>query len=134
MHPTVSQYAGALRELTEDASPEAIAELTRNFVAWLRRRGELRKAEAVVRRLAALEAEAGGRLAVTAITARTPEPKTQKDILHLAERLFPDREIALISAVDPTVLGGVRLQTEESLYDATLAHKLQAFKRFLLKA
>ena len=38
------------------------------------------------------------------------------------------RDVYLREVVDPSVLGGIRLQTADASYDATLAHKLNGLR------
>jgi F0F1-type ATP synthase delta subunit len=69
MRPTVSQYAAVLEELSSGADTKNISEIAKNFLGFLRRRGEADQAAAILDRLEKMEREKAGRLAVTVVTA-----------------------------------------------------------------
>lgn len=134
MHPTVSQYAEALGELTANASQEETAGIAENLFGLLKRRGEEKKMGAIVQYLEKNEAAKAGRLSVTVVTAYEAEPETRVLLTRQAEQIFPDKKIELRYEVDRTMIGGALFRTDETLYDATLAREVQTLKNSLLKA
>ncbi len=130
MRPTVSQYARALEELQAEMKPHALVE---SLKGWLRRRGEEKKfpliLKALERRLLAEEKK----LMVTAVTAHELDHSTEATIMKKAKELFPHQMIELESRIEKEVVGGVKLQTEEALYDATVRTSLKLLKNSLLK-
>ncbi|MDP3957072.1 MAG: F0F1 ATP synthase subunit delta [bacterium] len=133
MRSTVSQYAEALEELTEHATPEKVQMIIENFRGLLRRRREGKKMGAVVKRLEKMEAEKKGQVTVTVTTAHEADKETKQRLLSQAERLFPHKKAELQYVINKNVIGGAVFSTDEVLYDATLATELKELKKILKK-
>ena len=69
-------------------------------------------------------------LPVTAVTAL---PLTQEQSLRLTDKLarITGKNIELINRVDPSVLGGMRLDYDGKRLDDTVAHRLEAVRSLL---
>lgn len=134
MHPTVSQYAEALEELGRNVSREESVRIADNLSGLLKRRGEERKLEEIVAYLEKSESEREGRIVVTAVTAYEARPENRVALARQAQKIFPGKKIDLRYEVDRDLIGGVRLQTDEILYDASLSRAVRDLKHSLLKA
>lgn len=134
MHPTVSQYREALQELTAGASQEEAAGIAENFFGFLKRRGEEKKMDAIVKSLERSEADKENRVSVTVVTAFEADRETKAALAHQAEKLFSNKKIELRYEVDREMIGGALFRTDERLYDATLSNEVRALKNSLLKA
>jgi F-type H+-transporting ATPase subunit delta len=133
MRPTVSQYAEVLEELSRDSGAE-VQEVAKNFLGFLKRRGETKKLASIVRRLEERAQEKSGELSVTAVTAHPASAETKTLLAEVAEKVFPEKKIDLIYQTDENVIGGVLLRTREALFDATLATRAKALKQALRKS
>lgn len=134
MRPTISQYARSLEELSRGAAGERVAVIVKNFIQFLKRRGEEKKLPAILKQLQKMEADMDMRVAVTAILAHEADEATKKKLFLRAEKLFPEKKIELSYAIDTDVIGGVMFRTDEVLYDATLSNEIKSLKKSLLKA
>lgn len=134
MHPTVSQYAQSLEELSLGKTGDEIVSLSRNFFALLRRRGESKKIPAIIHHLEAIQDEKEGRMNVTAVLAHTADGETKKKIILEAQKLFPGKNVTIEYRIDNTIIGGVRFYTEEFLYSATVVDALASLRQSFLKA
>lgn len=134
MRVTPSQYALVLEALLSEKKKEEREIIIKKFIGYVSRERQQKKFPAILKHFEKLENERTGRLPVTAMIAHAISAAVEKKIRHKAESLFPDKKIALAFVVDQAVLGGVRLQTEEVLYDATLAAQLKILKQQLLGA
>jgi len=132
MRPTVSQYAQALTELMD--SPVKGDMLARNFIGWLKRRGETKKLPAIVEQMQKMEREKDGKLSVRAITSHEIAAETKEKLAEQAAALFPGKRIELHHEINSDLIGGVELRTEEMLYSATIRAELDSLKKSLLKA
>lgn len=121
MRPTVSQYAQALQEFISDAKPEKVAEISKNFLAFLKRRGEEGKVDSIFKRLEKMEDEKSGHVTVKAITAHELSESMKSSLVTKAQNIFPGKKIELLFSVDPKIIGGAKLRSDEMLYDASLA-------------
>ncbi len=133
MRLTVTQYAQALEELGNDSSSD-VASITQNFFGLLKRRGELGIAPLVVAQMERNAQKREETLRVKAVTAHQVSPDTRGTIERLAETVFPKRTLQFEYKIDERVIGGVRLETDEVLYDATLVSKLASLKKVLSNA
>jgi F-type H+-transporting ATPase subunit delta len=132
MHPTVTQYAQALEELSADAPVDA-STLVANLARSLKRAGQTQLLPAILSELTAREALGAGVLAVRVVTAYEADQATRKQLLHQAEALFPGKKIETTFETEQSVIGGVRFETATMLYDATLATKLAQLKKSISK-
>lgn len=74
--------------------------------------------------------EDNGILPVTAVTAAALTGAQRRKLIRKLEDLT-DKEVRLTNRVDPTVLGGVRLQFAGRLIDGTAVHRLEAVGKML---
>ena len=132
MRPTVSQYAEALESLSRDGM--GVENIIENFLGFLKRRGESAKGVVIMKQLEKRAAEQSQGISVTVVSAHDPEEETKALLMKKAEVLFPGKSIEARYEVDSSLLGGVRFQTEEMLYDATVSAELRALKTALHKS
>lgn len=133
MRPTISQYARSLEELSRDATKEAVSDIAKNLMEFLKRRGEGKKLGAILKQLEKIEAEKEGRTRVTAILAHEADQVTKKKLSLQAEKLFPGKKVELSYMIDTALIGGVVFRTDEVLYDTTLVTELGELKKALNK-
>lgn len=131
MHPTISQYAQALEELTERAASEKVAEIAENFFGFLKRCGEEKKMDAIMKSLEQCEADKENRVSVTVVTAHAATKGIKEKLAVKAQKLFPNKKIAMRYEVDADAIGGALFRTDERLYDVTLAAELKTLKNSL---
>ena len=131
MHPTISQYAEALEELTQGAAAGHVADVAKRFLGFLEHRGEQEKIGAIVRHLEKAAAQRDDRVSVAIVTASEATEENKNTFARVADKLFPEKKVTFRYAVDGAVIGGARFSTEELLYDATLAARLRALKNTL---
>lgn len=127
MRPTVSQYAEALETLSKEGMNTQ--ELIKNFLSFLKRRGDADKAVAVMEQLEKRAMLQSGTLSVDVVTAHELEEGTKVLLVKQAERVFPGKTVHLEYTVDASVIGGARFRAEETLYDATILAGLDALKK-----
>lgn len=64
-------------------------------------------------------------MVVASVTSARPLDTSLRQTI---EKQVGAKQLYLREIVDPKVLGGVKLQTPDASYDATIAHKLQALR------
>jgi F-type H+-transporting ATPase subunit b len=128
-----SQYEEALKKLLADTDHKKTS-VNQNPPGFSKIRGEEKKMSAIVKHLEKIEAEKEGRISVTVVTAREVAKEIKNKLAAQAAKLFPDKKIELRYEIDSEVIGGVLFRTDETLYDATIAGKLQTLKNSFLKA
>jgi F-type H+-transporting ATPase subunit b len=128
-----SQYEEALKKLLVNTAHKKTS-VNQNPPGFSKIRGEEKKMSAIVKHLEKIEAEKEGRISLTVVTAREVAKETKNKLVSQAAKLFPDKKIELRYEVDQEVIGGILFRTDETLYDATIAGKLQTLKNYFLKA
>lgn len=101
-----------------------------NFLKILTEKGYMRHFHACCEAYRALYNQDNGILPVTAVTAT---PLSEAQSVALVEKLgrITGKTIALENKIDPTVLGGVRLDYDGKRVDDTVSHRLDAVRSML---
>lgn len=133
MRFSLRQYAVALLELEKEVTPEQAHEAGNKFVAWLRRRGEGKMLGAIVAAAEKRIREQSGVVGVTITTAHTADAATRSVLAAQAEKIFTAKKIDASFMTDANVIGGVRMQSEEILYDASFSTSLKKLETSLTK-
>lgn len=133
MRPTVSQYAMSLEELSLGATKENVTLLAESFFRLLKRRGDWKKKDAILKYVEKLNAEKEGRITVTVVLAHAPDDETKESLSLRASALFPHKKVSLEYTINTEMIGGAVFRTDEVIYDATLRAQVINLKKSLLK-
>jgi F-type H+-transporting ATPase subunit delta len=126
-NPTIA--ASQRMELVAD-SPNIVDPEATNLAKLLIESNRVRDIEAIVDEYERLADEAAGRVRAIVTTAIELDPQDRSRIAReLSARL--NKEVKLQVAVDPRILGGLRLQYGDHVIDGTVATKLQQLRRRL---
>lgn len=101
-----------------------------NFLKILTEKGYMRHFHDCVESYREKYNQAGGILPVTAVTAC---PMTEVQVQKLTEKLhaITGKQIELVNKLDPSVLGGIRLDYDGKRVDDTVSHRLDAIRQML---
>jgi F-type H+-transporting ATPase subunit delta len=126
-NPTID--AGRRMELISAAPHVADAETT-NLAKLLIESGRVSEISGIVDEFERLADEEAGRVRATVTTAVELNAVERDEVAEQLSRRL-GREVRLEVAVDPRILGGLKLQYGDRLVDATVATKLQQLRRRL---
>lgn len=113
------QVASVLAE--KSFSAEEIAA----YLLETKRTGELNS----IAREIILDRAEQGIVEANAISARELTSETREEVTSQIRKLYPNaKKIILNEQIDPTVVGGVRLEFPDSQLDLTIRNKLNRFK------
>lgn len=101
----------------------SLQSLIDQVAAYLSESGRLREADLVVRAIEDVLAERG----IVVATVTSAHALTDQERNHVSALIGADR-IELREIVDPTLLGGIRVETPGAKLDATLHHNLTALR------
>ena len=101
-----------------------------NFLKILTEKGYIRHFPHCVKAYGELYNQDNGILPVTAVTAVAMSDQ-QKAKLSEKLRAITGKHIELVNRIDPTCLGGVRLDYDGKRVDDTVSHRLDAVRRML---
>ena len=113
------------RKVAAHLADELIAgkRVTNKLAAYLIETKRTRELELFVRDIKAALAERGVLLADVA-SAREIASETKNTITDYLKKKTGAKDVHLQTTVDPTLLGGVRIETPDERLDSTLRHKL----------
>lgn len=69
-----------------------------------------------------------GHVEATVTTARPLDPSLKKEVIAYIAQMESVTDIALHEAIDPTILGGVIIETPRKRFDASVATKLKRLR------
>jgi ATP synthase F1 delta subunit len=127
--PTRSQIAAAIVKLIERShDTKKLAKAIASYLAENRATKEL---DAIMREVTRLRAERG--VAEASVTSAFPLSNSlRRDIEALISKDTQAKTIVLNEVVEPSVLGGVRVETGETQLDATIQSSLHKLKRAIV--
>ncbi len=104
-----------------------------NFIRLIVERGRMTHYAAIVSSMSALRDEAEGRLRGTAYSAH-PLTADQRQRLTAKVRAATGHEVKLKEVVDPSVIGGLRVEIAGKVYDGTVRRELEKMREAILHA
>lgn len=120
------QWENALRR-TDPKEWDAVSD---RMVRTVMARGGVRSLKAVGEAMETLNAAAPA-LPVTLVCARDLDDKTER---HILNQLFGDQEVTVIKKIDPALIAGVIVRTEDKQWDLSVRHQLERLKRSIVEA
>jgi F-type H+-transporting ATPase subunit delta len=129
-NPTIPTAArmGLISDAPHEFDPEAT-----NLARLLIESNRVKEVQAIAQAYEALADEAVGRVHATVTTAVELQPEERDRVSdELSKRL--GKEVRIEVVVDPSILGGLKLQYGDHLIDASVATKLQQLRRRLADA
>ncbi|MFA4831077.1 MAG: ATP synthase F1 subunit delta [Patescibacteria group bacterium] len=127
MKNTNTQYAVALYEVTKDLIGADLTAAIENFVKVLSRDHKLRQANAII---AEFERYAKKQAGVVSIEI-TSAGKLDNAVTNKIKKVFGDK-VEAEEMVDKSLIGGVRIMTEDRILDGSIKTQLQNMKRQLV--
>ncbi|MEK9173816.1 MAG: F0F1 ATP synthase subunit delta [Patescibacteria group bacterium] len=128
MRLSIQQYALALRELLQEGGKEKALS---NFKAYLTKRGEgakfIQVLEEAIRQVEVAEN-------IEKLVVFTKYAVTTKERGTLEKKiatLYPGKKLDLTYVLDESLIGGFRVQGQNTSYDHTIAHSLNQFSQTL---
>ncbi|MBP6889139.1 MAG: F0F1 ATP synthase subunit delta [Candidatus Moranbacteria bacterium] len=131
MRLSIRQYAQALLDLEREQAAGEAAKGSARFCAWLSRRGETKKLGGIIREAERLIREQSGVTLIHITTAYQTDEALRMTLKKQAAAVFAGKTIEAFFGVDARLIGGVKMQSEEIFYDATLATRFNQFGKNL---
>ncbi len=128
MQLTPLHYAHAWYEALQEAKPEQQEAISQAMLRRLQREGKLNLLGQIVDTIKDLDALSSNKAFVTATVAHVLDEKVLE---KLAKDLFNVEEVELSVETDPSLLGGVVLETKNIRWDLSTKHQLEQLKSSL---
>jgi len=109
-------------------------DLARAFACFLHQKRLSRRAGKILRALDQYVEKESGVVAATATSARALSDSERQRVVATAAELLgnPGRQVAIEFCEDPGVIGGLRLETGDTRYDATVARAIRELRSSLI--
>ncbi len=128
MRLSIQQYALAVHELLQEGGKEKV--LT-NFRAYLLEKGEGEKFTEVLKEVIR-QVEAKENIERLTVVTKHAVPSTERGALEKKiATLYPGKLLDLNYTLDESLIGGFRVQGQNTSYDETIAHTLNQFSQTL---
>lgn len=124
---TPKQYAVALHQTTAGLSGKPLEEVLKQFVLLLARDHNLKQANSIINEFIHYSKKAEGIAEIEITTAGNLDEKTIENI----KKSFGDKVEATIK-IDKTILGGIKIRTEDRILDASLKTQLLKLKESII--
>ncbi len=131
MRLSIRQYAEALLSLEQEIGTGSAEKVGKSFLERLSRTRETGKLSRIVREAEQLVREREKSVEVTITTAHTADTKTKALLIRQAENIFPGKKIEASFMTDTDLIGGMKIQSGEVLYDASVRQELSELKKTL---
>lgn len=122
-----NEYGKILYSLTVQKKGRELSSALEVYTNFLIKERVLRRIDVIIEKFLDVARVRSGAQTVTLTTARELTNKTKKIIEDIIGKHNEFREV-----VDPSVLGGIRLRIDNTIYDATIATNLKRLKHTIL--
>lgn len=127
MAMTPKQLATAYLKATESCEEKELEEISKQFVTYLKKHYLLGKTHAI---LAAIDQAWKEQYGVSQVKITTAYPLTKKSLQALEKAAHG---ASVETFVDPTLIGGARLQIDDRILDGSIQGQLSSLKQILLE-
>ncbi|OGE81081.1 MAG: ATP synthase F1 subunit delta [Candidatus Doudnabacteria bacterium RIFCSPLOWO2_02_FULL_48_8] len=131
MKYTPKQYAATLMEVIDQTAPKDIDAVLDNFVAALRENNDLRMFDVITTEFHKLELAKKGITEVDVASVHPLNRDNEQAILDALNKLVKG-EVKLKSRVDENLIGGVVIQVEDKVIDASVKTQLSNLKGYIV--
>ena len=124
---TNKQLAQALYEITAGVKGEKLSKAVEEFAKLLMRSHKMTRADNIIAEFERYSKKQSGILEIEVQSAR----KLDEKILNHLKKVFGD-EVEASESVDESLLGGIRVRTEDKILDGSLKTQLNQLKQSLV--
>ncbi len=124
---TIRQYAQSLYQITRNAAPKQLPEITKQFLFLLTRHHQLNKIDFIIKEFDQYAKEQEGIQEITIESASTINSENLQNI----KKIFGGENTIVHSTIKQNIIGGMRLISKNLIFDATLKKQLQKLKEHL---
>lgn len=133
MRLSIPQYAQALLELEKGLGEDVAKAAGLKFFSWLNRRGEGKKIGKIVKEAERILKAQSGVTDVVITTAHETSEATKELLRAQAGGVFAGQSVDVRFATDANLIGGVKMRSDEILYDATLSTSVRKLRAALTR-
>ena len=129
---TAKNYAHALFESLSDTNPKDADKILDNFVKVLAENNDLRLFEEISSEFHRLELQKKGIKEVEITSASPINKENEQMILHELNKIVKG-DFEVKKKIDEKIIGGVMIQVDDKMLDATVKNQLEELKKDLMQ-
>lgn len=133
MKISITQYAKALFELTENKSQEEVLNIVKNFAETLKTEGQLRNTGKIIEKFTEIYNAANGIVEAEVVTASGMEQETRDKVEKLVKEKYQAKEVVIRNVVDNEIKGGIIIRVGDEVMDGSVESQLKKLKNILSK-
>ena len=123
---TPKDYALALYKATREVSAQDLKSILKQFAGLLFRAGQMKQVDEIIAELVKYDKQQAGIIDIKITSAR---PLTAK-LVNEIKKVFGTK-VESVEEVQAELIGGIKIQTEDTIFDASLKKQLQSLKQAL---
>ncbi len=123
---TPKDYAVALFQATKDAKGDNLRGMLEQFASLLFRAGQVKQADKIIAEFIKYTKKQSGVIDIEIASARPLTAKLVEEI----KKAFGNK-VEATEKIEPELIGGVKIRTENEIFDASLKKQLQVLKQAL---
>ncbi len=124
---TPKDYAIALFEATKDAKGADLHDILHQFVTLIFKAGLIKQSDKIISEFIKYGKKQSGVIDIEITSAR---PLTEKIVTEI-KKAFGNK-VEATEKVNPGIIGGVRIKTEDKIFDASLQKQLKLLKQSII--
>ena len=128
------ELAQTLLEMTENVSPEEQAKALKDFVQYLARKQSLGDANAIMAEYQSLYNAKHGIVEVTVTAISRLSDTARHELVESLKKKYHAMDVRLTEKVDARVLGGMKIQVGDEVYDSSIQNSLSQLQEVLLNS
>lgn len=114
------QFAVALFDITKEKTGKELKEAISSFLRFFLRHGRSTTPAALLRACEEYQKQEDQKETIAVQSDAPIQKKQREELAHL----FPSKKISFANA-DPDILGGIRIEADDTIYDGTLKRTLE---------
>jgi F0F1-type ATP synthase delta subunit len=126
MRITPQQYALAWYTALQKSPRSEWDRISRSVIRTVHHQGKMKWLREIVRAVERLEGRATGK---TAVTVRLAYPHHEKIVEDLVQTILKTKEAHIHTVIDPDLIGGAQVETENSRWDLSLRGALRSLEK-----
>lgn len=124
-HPS-KQLALAWYTTLKDATHEKWDSISQKYLEYIHHNGYLKLLPEIERIMKKLEQDESG---ITAVIVKSAHRLQKRDVQKQVERCLKGTSVEISTMVEPSLIGGIRIETEDKRWDLSLKAQLHSLKK-----
>ena len=128
------ELAQVLLEMTENVSADEQAKALKDFVQFLAKKQAIGDASAIMAEYQSLYNAKHGIIEATVTVVSRLSDAAKAELVETLKKKYHAKEVSITEKVDARVLGGMKIQVGDEVYDSSIQNSLSQLQEVLLNS